>query len=396
MNDRITRRKFLRGFAAVTMSLRAMGRLDARASGQDEVVLRFLENYANILHATYSDTFVQTEQLKRSIKQFIEAPTEAGLQQAREKWIAARKSYLQSEAARFYDGPIDELEGFINAWPIDENYIDYTESEPQAGIINQTTLYPTISKQLLVSLNEKEGEKSISTGWHAIEFLLWGQDLSEVGPGNRSYKDYTDPKDGGHPNALRRWAYLDITIELLCEQILAVAVQWEPLKKDNYRARFLAALPHESLEKVIRGMGSFSGAELGGERTVVAYTTKEQEDEHSCFSDMTHQDMRYDQIGIMNVCRGIYHQLDGKTIQGDGLLAVIRTKNAAMATQLDEQLRLTLKAIESVPIPFDQAIKGKDTAPGRMALKRVIDALQAQTKTMAVAAKELGIQLNLK
>lgn len=389
------RRGFLRDLTVAAAAFIAMGQLKTWANGQ-EVLPRFLKNYADIVCATYGDAVAAAEQLKQDIEKFINAPTEAGLQQARKAWIAARQPYLQSEVARFYDGPIDEVEGFINSWPIDENYIDYTESEAQAGIINQTDLYPAISKQLLVSLNEKEGEKNISTGWHAIEFLLWGQDLSDEGPGNRSYKDYVEPKDGGHANALRRRAYLKIITELLCEQLRMVEAQWEPDKKDNYRAQFLAAVPHESLEKVIRGMGSFSGAELGGERTVVAYTTKEQEDEHSCFSDMTHQDMRYDQVGIMNICHGTYHQLSGKIIQGDGLLEVIRAKDMTMAAKLDEQLAATLKAIESVPIPFDQAIKGKDTAPGRVALKRTIDALQAQTKTMAAAAKELGIQLNLK
>ena len=78
------------------------------------------------------------------------------------------------------DGP----EGLINAWPLDEAYIDYVEGDPAAGVVNDPDTYPTIDAELLTSLNEQGGEANISTGWHAIEFLLWGQDLSTDGPGD--------------------------------------------------------------------------------------------------------------------------------------------------------------------------------------------------------------------
>ena len=395
MNHGLNRRKFL-GIGAFSVWAFPYGWSLLTAKEADHLFARFLLNYANILHAGYKDSLAGVENLQMMIGKFLESPSESGLQAARKAWGEARIPYLQTEVGRFFDGPIDGLEGFINSWPIDENYIDYTESEPNAGIINQVSEYPVITPKLLLSLNEKEGEKNISTGWHAIEFLLWGQDLSAEGPGNRSFKDYVEPSSGGHPNALRRRTYLKVVVELLREQLSAILVQWQPGRTENYRAHFLTASPRESLEKIIRGMGSFSGAELGGERTVVAYTTKEQEDEHSCFSDTTHQDMRFDQIGIINICRGAYHQTDGKIIRGESLLDVIQTKDMKLAQKLDAQLSESLKAIEAVPVPFDQAIKGRDSTPGRVALKKAIDALQAQTKTMAYAAQSLGIKLNLK
>jgi len=365
------------------------------ASEVETVAQRFLRNYASILHATYTDALQAARQMQQGIGQFLKAPTEAGLEQAREAWIAARAPYLQSEAARFYDGPIDAVEGFINAWPIDENYIDYTVDDPAAGIINNVKEFPQITQDLLLGLNEREGEKNISTGWHAIEFLLWGQDLADDGPGQRSHLDYVKGGDGVRQHAERRGDYLRLAVELLLHHLQEVTGEWAPGVDTNYRAQFLKAAPHESLEKVIRGMGAFSGGELGGERTMVAYTTKEQEDEHSCFSDTTHQDMRYDQVGIMNICTGLYVRVDKTEVRGAGLIDVIREKDAAMADKFQRQLTECLKAIVGVPVPFDRAMKGRDTAPGRVALKQAIDAIQAQTQTLAVAAKELGIQLNL-
>ncbi len=381
---------FLLSSASLGLCLRSLP-----ASEAETVVQRFLRNYAIILHAAYTDSWLAVRQLQQVVEAFLKSPSEAGLHAARQSWITARVPYLQTEVARFYDGPIEAVEGFINAWPIDENYIDYTAEAPSAGIINNPQDYPELTRELLVSANEKEGEKNISTGWHAIEFILWGQDLHDDGPGRRSHLDYIAAETGHRLHAGRRGEYLRLTVALLIQHLKQVADEWAPHVSGNYRAQFLSVTPHESLEKVIRGMGAFSGAELGGERTVVAYTTKEQEDEHSCFSDTTHQDMRYDQIGIMNVCLGHYVRPDKTKIHGAGLLEVIREKDPALGEKLQHQLDASLQTIEGIPVPFDQAMKGRDTAPGRIALKKAIDALQAQTRTMAAAAKQLGIQLNL-
>lgn len=381
---------FLLSSATLGVCLRSLS-----ANEVETAVQRFLRNYANILHATYSDAISAAKQMQTDIGKFLDEPSAATLEKARQAWIAARVPYLQSEAGRFYDGPIDTVEGFINAWPIDENYIDYTADDPAAGIISNAKDFPLITKDLLLGLNEKEGEKNISTGWHAIEFLLWGQDLSDDGPGQRSHLDYVKGDDEIRRHAGRRAEYLRLAVELLLQHLQQVAAEWAPDVSSNYRAQFLKATPHESLEKVIRGMGAFSGGELGGERTMVAYTTKEQEDEHSCFSDTTHQDMRYDQVGILNVCTGRYVRADKTEVRGAGLIDVIQEKDPAMADKFQRQLAECLKAIEAVPVPFDRAMKGRDTAPGRVALKQAIDAIQAQTQTLAIAAKELGIQLNL-
>ena len=137
-----------------------------------------ISNYAAIMAATYEDSLAAAQKLKSAVEDFLANPSEDGLVSAKKAWIASRVSYSQSEAGRFYDGPIDQVEGKINSWPIDEQYIDYVSGNPDAGVINANSNYPFVSRELILSLNEKEGKKNISTGFHAIEFLLWGQDRS--------------------------------------------------------------------------------------------------------------------------------------------------------------------------------------------------------------------------
>jgi putative iron-regulated protein len=298
--------------------------------------------------------------------------------------------YAQTEAYRFYDGPIEAVEGLINAWPIDENLIDYVDGDPDAGVINQVATYPRITSDLLASLNEKGGEKNITAGFHAIEFLLWGQDLNADGPGQRSYLDYVA---GRGPHADRRREYLRVAVRLLERNLTQVMEEWAPGRQDNYRARFLAMPPDTALASILQGIGILSGSELAGERLTVAYETKEQEDEHSCFSDNTLRDVLYDIIGIRNVFLG-RHAASGEPVQGPALRDLLMRVDPSLAERLTRQLDASVTGGEAVPAPFDRAILGKDTAPGRVAVKRLIVALRAQADSIAQVGTVLGLKLS--
>lgn len=212
---------------------------------------------------------------------------------------------------RFYDGPIDDPddgpEGQINAWPLDEAYIDYVEDDPAAGIVNDTEGVPEITTEVLVEANEAGGETNISTGWHAIEFLLWGQDLSEEGPGERPVTDYTTAE-----NADRRGTYLTLLAQLLVDDLTSVRDQWDT-EGGEYRETFLAD-PGVALSNILRGMGALSAGELAGERMAVPYETKDDEDEHSCFSDNTLSDIVANARGIELAYTAEYDGVDGTSL----------------------------------------------------------------------------------
>lgn len=320
-----------------------------------------IDTYADIVYATYDDAYIAAVALHEKIESFTSNPTAAGLQESRNAWLSARIPYGQSEAFRFYGGPIDDEqgpEGFLNAWPIDENYIDYTVSQPDNGIINDPDNYPVINKELLLSLNELGSETNISTGYHAIEFLLWGQDLNSDGPGNRPYTDYVlgiNSINSTTPNPDRRAQYLLAAAELLIEQLKLVRDAWA--EDAAYRQSFVNKTnATQTLDDIFRGMGVLSKAELAGERMLVAAQSHDQENEHSCFSDNTIQDLKMNLQGIKNVYYGSYTRIDGTKVTGTSFKQVSERANKTKATALDESFTEAESKLNAIPSPFDQAI----------------------------------------
>lgn len=386
------------------------------ASSQSELKAAIVTNYANILAAQYEDSFQKSLRLQTVIETFLQKPSAETLAAARTEWVVSREPYSQTEIARFYDGPIEPLEEYINAWPVDQNYIDYTAGMPDSGIINQLKFYPQLTTNILIGANqkvngnftvngvenetgsgtEKDDEKAVSTGFHAIEFLLWGQDLYADTPGRRAYTDYVAAPNGPGLHASRRCQYLRLLTQLLSGQLQTVAGQWATNNPGNYRERFLALAPDAALEKIFTGVGNLSSSELAGERMLVPYTTKSQENEQCCFSDTTHLDLLRNELGVQDVWLGTYTRVDGSTVSGPGLIALLATADSKLAATLKQQLTDSLAAIQAIPKPFDQAILGDDSAPGRVAIKKALDALQAQNNSIVQAAAILDVRLNLK
>ncbi|MDO9406076.1 MAG: imelysin family protein [Polaromonas sp.] len=346
-----------------------------------------VSHYAVLVHASYDDAAKGAQGLQTAVNAFVQKPSDEGFKAARKAWLDAREFYGQTEAFRFYGGPIDNdngPEGRINAWPMDESYVDYVEGSPNAGIINNRKV--AITRKQLTSLNERDGEENIATGWHAVEFLLWGQDLNDKGPGNRSFEDFVD---GKRPNADRRRQYLKVVTDLLVDDIRSIVSAWAP-GKQNYRASFERG-GNESLRRIFVGLGSLSRGELAGERLEVALASQDQEDEHSCFSDNTHRDAVTNAQGIQNVWLGSFKRLDGSVLQGPALRDLVAVKDVALADRTTQQLAASVAATEGIQAPFDQEIKGERNAPGRARVQKAVDSLTQQAKDLVAAANAVGI-----
>lgn len=347
----------------------------------DAQIAPVVAQYAVIVDANYTDSVTKAQALKVAVDAFVASPDEAKLEAARDAWLAARDPYGQTEVYRFYGGPIDDEdgpEGQLNAWPMDEAYVDYVEGDATAGIINDTTVM--INKATLIGLNEKDGDTNIATGYHAIEFLLWGQDLSATGPGARPVTDYTTAA-----NADRRGQYLKVVTDLLIEDLSGVAAEWKAA--GAYRAAFVGGSQREALTHILTGMGSLSGAELAGERMNVAMENRDQEDEHSCFSDNTHNDILNNALAIENAYLGRYGTTDGP-----GIDELVEAVDPSLNAKLKGELAASVAAARAIPAPFDQALV---TDAGRVKVQAAIDALRAQTKTIAEVAAALGVTINL-
>jgi putative iron-regulated protein len=353
----------------------------------EEAAVAATTTYADLVVAAYDDTIASATELQTAVEAFVAAPSEATLQGAKDAWLAGREVYGPTEAFRFYDGPIDDPddgpEGQINAWPLDEAYIDYVDGDAEAGIINDVAGVPEITIDVLVAANEEGGESNISTGWHAIEFLLWGQDLSADSAGGRPLTDYTTS-----PVAERRATYLSLLAELLVEDLTSVRDQWDP-EDGAYRSEFLAD-PGQAVSNIFRSMGALSQGELAGERIAVAYDTKDQEDEHSCFSDNTTVDIVGNAVGVRMIYTGEYDGISGPSLS-DAVAEVDPEADAALREQLDANV----SRAETLQAPFDQLILGDDDAPGRVQLLELITSLQDQGDTVAALAGDLGYSISL-
>ena len=356
----------------------------------DDLKASVVDNYAEGAHASYVRSLNSAVTLDAAIDSFVAAPSQVRLDAVKRAWLYARDDYGVTEIYRFYNGPIDNEEdgpeGLINAWPLDESYIDYVDGDLNAGIINNPEQFPTIDADLLVSINEEGGEENVSTGWHAIEFLLWGQDLNPDGPGYRPVEDYTD-----NPNADRRAAYLGVASDVLIGHLTDMVNAWAP-GQSNYRAQFVAKDADAAITDIITGIGEMSRGELAGERMAVAYEERSQEDEHSCFSDNTNADIIANATGVQRVYSGDYGD-----VSGPGIRDLIAAEDSELAASLEAEIGRSVALARSIPNPFDDLLtQGRpDADPGRRAVLDTIVALENQTDTIVSAAEKVGITINV-
>jgi putative iron-regulated protein len=386
--------KVLSTLALATLLSFGSGAQAAPEAGRDvgpvlaPVLAPVLSHYAALVHANYEDTLQAAQAMKGAIDAFLASPSADTQQAAQKAWRAAREFYGQTEAFRFYGGPIDDdngPEGRLNAWPMDESYVDKVEGNDNAGLINDRSF--AITRESISAQNERGGEENIATGWHAIEFLLWGQDLSESGPGNRAYTDFVDGKAA---NADRRRQYLAVVTDLLVEDLTTLVKAWRPDSKLNYRARFVEG-GQESLRKMFVAMGSLSRGELAGERLEVALNSQDQEDEHSCFSDNTHRDAVLNATGIENVWLGRYRRADGGVLQGPSPRDMVAARDAALADRTSRQIAASVAAASAIQAPFDREIVGARDAAGRQRIQATVNSLVRQSKDLVAAANAVGI-----
>ncbi|GAA0416577.1 imelysin family protein [Cocleimonas flava] len=390
---------------AISASLLSLASLSTLPAYAKEVSNKeVIENYATIALAGFSDSLNSAKKLKLEIDAFVANPSEAGFKAAKQAWLAARVPYGQTEVFRFGNPNVDEWEGQVNAWPLDEGLIDYVASNYEHEDGNQFAAANIVSGKekidaaLLKSFHEKGGsEANVATGYHAIEFLLWGQDLNKdpKSAGTRSYTDYAKGKDCTNGNCDRRAEYLTATAQLLVTDLQDMVADWQA-DKDNYRATFMKLSEKEALRRMLFGMGSLSLGELAGERINVALLAHSQEDEHSCFSDNTHTDIAENARGINNVFNGRYSRIDGTTIKGASLAQLVEAKDKKLSDSLKTKLTTTENKINAIVKAanygehFDQQIKSENKV-GNARIQAVIESLRNQTVDIEATAKVLGI-----
>ncbi|WP_299546390.1 imelysin family protein [uncultured Tateyamaria sp.] len=374
-----------------------------------------LDNYADIALAKYADSVTTAQTLLAAVNDLTESPSAEALQAAKEAWIAARVPYQQTEVYRFGNAVVDDWEGKVNAWPLDEGLIDYVDpsyggatDENEYAVLNvvanttftlsgKTIDASAITPELLEgALHEADGvESNVATGYHAIEFLLWGQDLNghNAGAGNRPWTDYVvgDGCTGG--NCDRRADYLTAATELLVSDLEWMVTQWQ----DSGDARTqLTVDENAGISAILTGMGSLSYGEQAGERMRLGVLLNDPEEEHDCFSDNTHNSHFFDALGIRNVYLGSYTSIDGTIVSGESLSSLVAATDAGVDTELRAKLDATMlemsemKTAAEAGFAYDMMLERGNDA-GEALIMGAVDALVDQTRSIERAVAVLGV-----
>jgi len=397
--------------AAVLATPIADGR--AQTAAPDKAAI--LATYADIARAVYGDSLQTAQKLQRAVAALVKTPSAETMGAARDAWLAARVPYQQSEVYRFGNAIVDEWEGKVNAWPLDEGLIDYVDpgkygessdenpwytaniiANPTLKIAGKTVNAKTIDWRLLRGLQEAgKVEANVATGYHAIEFLLWGQDLNGTGPGagNRPWTDYAKGTACTNKNCDRRAQYLSVATQLLVDDLAWMVKQWDP--EGAARSALLEA-PDRGIAAIVTGIGSLAYGELAGERMKLGLLLHDPEEEHDCFSDNTHNSHYYDIIGIQSVYRGSYRRVNGKEVKGPSLSDLVAAAAPALDREMKQKLAATVAAATAMKKRaetverYDQML-ADGNAEGNATIQKVIDALTDQTRTMEriVAALKL-------
>jgi putative iron-regulated protein len=369
-------------------------------------------HYADLAAAVYGASASGAHDLQTAVGAFLARPDEASLAEARAAWKTARVPYLQSEGFRFANTVVDAWEPRVNAWPLDEGLIDYvapsygatSDQNPlyTANVVARTKLRvgaktldaSVVDARLLGALQQAEGvQTNVSTGYHAIEFLLWGQNLDGLkgGQGRRPASDY-DAAHCTHGNCGRRAAYLKAATDMLVADLEEMTADWKPGGKA--RAELLAKGPDGGLAEILTGMGSLSFGEMAGERMKLGLMLHDPEEQQDCFSNNTHNSHYYDEIGLIGIWRGQFGAAGGPSLR-DYAAAADPAAAARLDRALDDALAAIAKirdAAESGRMAYSQMIAAGN-GEGNTMVQEAMDALVAQTRAIEGVAAVLHLRV---
>ena len=374
-----------------------------------------LGTYADIAAANYADSLITAQRLQTAVNALVADPSAENLTAARSAWLAARVPYQQTEVFRFGNAIVDDWEGKVNAWPLDEGLIDYVDASyggpsdenafaalnvianPMFTLSGEQVDATEITPALLEdTLQEADGvEANVATGYHAIEFLLWGQDLNGhgTGAGDRPWTDYAMGDACTNGNCDRRGAYLTAATDLLISDLEYMAGAWA----DDGAARIeLMADPDAGISAILTGMGSLSYGETAGERMRLGVMLNDPEEEHSCFADNTHNDHYYNGVGVQNVYLGEYVRVDGSLVTGPSLSDLVAETDAALDVEMQDKLSDAVMALGRIKIAaeagfaYDQMLE-RGNAAGEALIMGGVNGLIDQTRSIERVIAALGV-----
>lgn len=364
------------------------------------------DTHADIAYAAYSDSKAAALVLQESVNTFIAEPTEGNLLIAKAAYKAIRAPYQQSEIMRFDGiitvggnldadgGPasVDEWEGQVNAWPLDENHINMIIAGSEE-----------INTELLINQNgADDNDANVTTGIHAVEFMLWGSDFNgtEAGAGERPASDFAIDGMCADSDCERRAQYLSVAMNLLVDDLTVMAAEWSPEAKETSGTLAYNFLNSPlALDYMVGSMITMATDELASARMGSGLGLGDPEEEHDCFSDLSHIAIYHNFQGVKNAFYGTY-QSDTFDISGASLAVLVNKKNSGTFDAVDSALTsiegkmaaiLDAGEREQNPVKFDQIIGQPSNGVERLIAETAVTELIALDTELELMAEVLSL-----
>lgn len=254
---------------------------------------------SEILVAAYSDishAIDQAQQLDQSLANLLAAPSTSTLAAAQQAWRQAYDAYLGTliyanlpiqDPKEWHNKGIhyERTLSLLDSWPIEGGYIDYVPGYPFSGIVNDLTL--ALDEDTLMEQHGFSDPSYASLGFHALEFMLWGDD------GQRSHDDFiarqntapilmpsegrpTDederPEENTGPviepevqNHMRRRQYLQLLSDQLQNQLRRLQRRWHP-SNGHYAQQIQNMSPKQQVYALLIATQTLLTRELLGRR----------------------------------------------------------------------------------------------------------------------------------
>lgn len=325
--------------------------------------------YGRLVRETYVAAHDDALSLQAAVTGLLANPTDSTLAAARQAWINARPAYLQTEAFRFYGGPIDGgIERRVNAWPVAGAHLD--------ALVNMAA--GELDLGTLVGRHLAGGAANVTTGWHAIEYLLWGEDSAALRP--RRAADYVA---GSLPNDRRR-NVLRLAADLLVNDLGTLLLAWEP-ERDNFRSSLAAMDQRNAIGHIFHGIVVLAGYELAAKRLGAALQGNA-EAAQSRFSSSTYADLVSAVRGIRNVYFG-----SARGAEGAGFDALLASLDADLNHRVVAKLNRAESAIAALDTPFERIPASPPGSRARAEAEAAVVALQELADVLQAAGNRLGV-----
>ncbi|HEY8569676.1 imelysin family protein [Microbulbifer sp.] len=204
----------------------------------------FSSEYWQAGQAQVIDAAAAAQALTRAVAQLLESPTEDSLETAKLAWLDAHREMAASMPfIKVAFSPADlqqqgnELLLALDSWPAQAGYLDTVPGYSSSGIVNDTAIELTLAN--LRKQHRLTAHEEASTGFHALEIMLWGP-TSE-----RSAEQFVAASGGEQPEALaanRRRELTRLIARGIDEDLAQLSARW-PLTANDLSQRYLAQAP---------------------------------------------------------------------------------------------------------------------------------------------------------